>query len=203
MRRDCLAAAWAWLCHLAKALGAFLPSHLAMHLSACHAINSSAPAWVARSIANSERSDFGMACTTVTRGFGFGVLSTFSTLAMSSSLPRVSVTVASAKIPSDERSISGGAWTSSTFSPGSKRLTVTAWRPSAPERDTTSPSATPRRFGCKNAGKDKLTPNDGSGRGDGRRSLRHRCHQRSAPSKIPRACREFARVAPWSSYPNP
>ena len=44
------------------------PSQRATQRSDCHATNASAPASVASSIASSERSDFGSACTTVTGG---------------------------------------------------------------------------------------------------------------------------------------
>jgi len=71
-RLDCFAAASAAACHLARAFGAFFPSHLATQRSACQAMISSAPACVARSTASSARSDLGIACTTVTRGFDSG-----------------------------------------------------------------------------------------------------------------------------------
>ncbi|CPA56131.1 Uncharacterised protein [Mycobacterium tuberculosis] len=68
------------------------PSQFATQRAACHARNASAPASVASSIANSERSDLGSACTTVTGGRTGGTLQRLSTRARSPPRPACSTT---------------------------------------------------------------------------------------------------------------
>ena len=68
-RRDCRAAERATARQRRRPLSARAPCQRATQRSACQATNASAPASVANSIANSERSDFGSACTTVTAGW--------------------------------------------------------------------------------------------------------------------------------------
>ena len=72
-RRDWRAADRATAPHRRRPLSTFAAeSHRATHREACQATNASAPASVANSMASSERSDLGSACTTVTAGDGRG-----------------------------------------------------------------------------------------------------------------------------------
>ena len=68
-RRDCRAADRATARQRRRPLSTLAgPSQRATQRDACQATNASAPTSVASSIASSERSDFGSACTTVTDG---------------------------------------------------------------------------------------------------------------------------------------
>ncbi|CFR89596.1 Uncharacterised protein [Mycobacterium tuberculosis] len=91
-RRDCRAAERTTARHRRKPLSTRAPSQFATQRAACHARNASAPASVASSIANSERSDLGSACTTVTGGRTGGTLQRLSTRARSPPRPACSTT---------------------------------------------------------------------------------------------------------------
>jgi hypothetical protein len=95
-------------------------------------MKSSAPASVASSIANSERSDFGMACTTVTGGRGGGASRRCSTRAVRLRLSTL-ITTQSATVPAPSESTSD--------SPGRIRRTVAAWNPSSPSTMAVAPGA--------------------------------------------------------------
>ena len=131
-RRDCLAADRATAAQRRRPLSTRVdPSHLATQREACHGTNPSAPASVASSMASSERSDFGSACTTVTGGAGAGTLRRSSTRADSLPLPTSSMTQC-ASVPSPSLR--------SSRSPGRIRRTLAAWKPSSPSSTAISPT---------------------------------------------------------------
>ncbi len=123
-RRDCLAAERAAFSHFIRAFSS-LPSHLAMLREAAHGMIRSAPAWEIRSTASSARSDFGMACTTVTRGT-WRVTSSCSTTTTwpADQCPRMA-------LPTPSVTTKG--------SPSRMRLT-SVWRASAPVRANAEPA---------------------------------------------------------------
>jgi hypothetical protein len=107
------------------------PVQRATQRDACQATNASAPASVASSMANSERSDFGSACTTVILGVGVSMVRRSNTRAVMVPLPTSSMT---------QWAISPAPSPRSSFSPGRVRRTFAAWKPSSPSTTASSPT---------------------------------------------------------------